>query len=160
MPNQYDLAVVVPTFNRAKQLEPLLERLVSQEPRGVRYEVVIVDNNSKDDTRQVVEAAARADPEQRLRYVFEPRQGVSYARNTGVEHTTAPLIAFLDDDGLPGTDWVWAMKRAFDEHPEVDCLGGRIKPNWITPPPAWMMPQHSGPIAVQDRPFAAYLNTG
>jgi glycosyltransferase involved in cell wall biosynthesis len=153
-----DISVIVPTYNRGRQLQPLLASLLAQDTRGVRYEVVVVDNNSTDDTRHVVETFARAHTGRRLRYVFEPRQGVSYARNTGVAVTTAPIVAFLDDDGVTGADWVWSMKRAFDEHPEADCIGGRIRPRWIHPRPSWLTAPHCGPIAVQDRPETAYIN--
>lgn len=158
MPESVDISVIVPTYNRGRLLEPLLVSLLAQETRGVRYEVVVVDNNSTDDTRRIVEAVSGSAPEGRLRYIFEPRQGVSYARNTGVAATTGPIIAFLDDDGMPCADWVWSMKRAFDEHPEADCIGGRIKPRWVHPRPSWLTAPHWGPIAVQDRPHAAYLN--
>lgn len=153
-----DLSVVVPTFNRGRQLEPLLASLLAQEPRGVRFEVVVVDNNSSDNTRDVVQAMAARAPAGHLRYVFEPRQGVSHARNTGIASTTAPIIAFLDDDGQAGPDWVWSMKQAFDEHPEADCIGGRVVPRWVTPRPSWLTEPHWGPIAIQDRPNPAYLN--
>jgi glucosyl-dolichyl phosphate glucuronosyltransferase len=158
MPELLDISVVVPTYNRGWQLEPLLARLIAQEPGAVRYEIVVVDNNSTDDTRLVVEKVAKTDPHGRLRYVFEPRQGVSHARNTGVASTSAPIIAFLDDDGVPGLDWVRGMKQAFDAHPEADCIGGRITPRWIHPRPSWLTAPHWGPIAVQDRPKPAYLN--
>ena len=158
MSRPLDVSVVVPTYNRGPQLEALLTSLLDQDAGGLAYEIVVVDNNSTDDTRKIVEAVAGGDPQGRLRYVFEPRQGVSYARNTGVAHTTAPIIVFLDDDGVPGPDWVRAMKRAFDEHPEVDCIGGRITPRWVHPRPSWLTGAHWGPIAVQDRPTAAYLN--
>ena len=158
MSDALDISVVVPTFNRGPQLEPLLTSLLDQDAGALEYEIVVVDNNSTDDTRSIVARVASRDPRGRLRYVFEPRQGVSYARNTGVAQTTAPVIAFLDDDGVPGRDWVREMKRAFDEHPEVDCIGGRIKPRWVHPRPSWLTAAHWGPIAVQDRPTAAYLN--
>jgi glycosyltransferase involved in cell wall biosynthesis len=158
MSGPLDISVVVPTYNRGPQLETLLTSLLDQDAGGLAYEIVVVDNNSTDDTRKIVEAVASRDPQGRLRYVLEPRQGVSYARNTGVAQTTAPIIAFLDDDGVPGPDWVRAMKRAFDEHPEVDCIGGRITPRWVHPRPSWLTAAHWGPIAVQDRPSAAYLN--
>jgi glycosyltransferase involved in cell wall biosynthesis len=153
-----DISVVVPTFNRAAQLASLLDRLLEQESEGLEWELLIVDNNSRDSTRKVVEAAVRRDATGRLRYAFEPRQGVSYARNTGIELTTGPIVAFLDDDGLPGHDWVRAMKQAFDAHPEADCIGGRVKALWSSPPPDWLSGAHAGPIALQDRPHAAYLN--
>jgi len=154
-----DIAVVVPTCNRAAQLLPLLDRLMEQECRGFGWEVVIVDNNSTDRTREVVEGAIRRDTFRRLRYAFEPRQGPSYARNTGVELTTAPIVVFLDDDGIPGRTWLQGFKDAFDAHPEADCIGGRVKPEWAAPPPEWFTShEHAGPVALQDRPRAAYVN--
>jgi glucosyl-dolichyl phosphate glucuronosyltransferase len=156
-----DISVVIPTYNRAAQLRPVLESLLSQDAGDVRYEVIVVDNNSTDDTRGVVTDMIGQAMPGLLRYVFEPRRGVSYARNTGVEqaHPLSPIIAFLDDDGVPVQDWVRGMKRAFDEHPDVDCIGGRIRPLWTTPPPRWMSPAHAGPLALQDRPKPARLDS-
>lgn len=153
-----DISIVVPTFNRGRQLESLLASLVDQDAGDVRYEIVVVDNNSTDDTCEVVTSMAARAPAGLVRYVFEPRRGVSYARNTGVAHTTAAIVAFLDDDGVAGPDWVRSMKRAFDEHPEADCIGGRIVPRWVHPRPSWLTAPHWGPIAVQDRTAPAYLN--
>jgi glycosyltransferase involved in cell wall biosynthesis len=156
-----DVSVVVPTWNRAAQLRPLLERLLEQRCSGFEWDVLIVDNNSRDSTREVVAAAIRRDASGRLRYAFEPRQGPSYARNTGIELTTAPIVLFLDDDGLPGLDWLQSFKDAFDTHLEADCIGGRVKPRWSAPPPDWFTNrQHAGPLALQDRPHAAYVNAG
>jgi glucosyl-dolichyl phosphate glucuronosyltransferase len=154
-----DVSVVIPTYNRAGGLPVLLERLLDQDAAtALEWDVLVVDNNSRDETRQTVERIIADDTSGRLRYAFEPRQGVSYARNTGVELTTAPIIAFLDDDGLPGRDWVRAMKEAFDEHPEAHCIGGRVKAAWRSPAPSWVTPAHAGPIALQDRPKATYVN--
>lgn len=156
--SQRDVSVVVPTFNRSVGLLPLIERLLDQEADGVDYDVTIVDNNSSDGTRALVEQAIARDATGRLNYIFESRQGVSHARNSGVRTTSAPIIAFLDDDGLPGRDWVAGMKRSFDTHPEADCIGGRVKAVWSVPRPAWLQDAHAGPIALQDRPQAAYVN--
>lgn len=154
-----DVSVVVPTFNRAPQLARLLDRLLEQEYSGFEWEILVVDNNSSDRTRDVVSAAVRADGSGRLRYAFEPRQGVSYARNTGIELTSAPIIVFLDDDGIPERTWLQSFKEAFDAHPEADCIGGRVKPRWAEPPPDWFTNhQHAGPLALQDRPGAAYVD--
>jgi glycosyltransferase involved in cell wall biosynthesis len=156
--DEYDIAVVVPTFNRGELLTALLENLMVQDPGETRCEILVVDNNSTDNTRAVVEPFVGRWPGRSLRYVFEPRQGVSFARNTGVSQSTAPIIVFLDDDGLPVPDWIQAMKAAFDAHPDVDCIGGRIRAAWVHQPPSWMTPPHWGPIALQDRPAAAWFD--
>src|SRR3982751_4072820 len=75
-----DISVVIPTYNRGSQLQPLLEALLRQDARGVRYEIIVVDNNSRDNTASVIEAARVADHARLIRYFFEPRQGVSHAR--------------------------------------------------------------------------------
>jgi glucosyl-dolichyl phosphate glucuronosyltransferase len=153
-----DIAVVIPTFNRASGLRAVLEHVLNQDAAGISYEVVVVDNNSSDDTRAVVERVIEQDTSGRLRYAFESRQGVSYARNLGVALTSAPVILFLDDDGVPGRDWLRSMKAAFDAHPEADCIGGRVRAEWSTPPPSWLGPPHMGPIAIQDRPAPLYVS--
>ena len=154
----FDISVVIPTYNRAPSVRRTLESVLRQDAGSVRFEVVVVDNNSSDDTRTVIEDASQRAGGVPLRYVFEPRQGVSHARNTGVERSSAPIIAFIDDDVVASRTWVQRMKAAFDAHPDADCIGGRVKPIWTNPPPDWWSPYHAGAIALQDRPAAAWLD--
>src|SRR5690348_18335736 len=105
-------------------LPATLQGLFAQEEGTVRYEIVIVDNNSTDNTRQVVESfGGRSGPV--LRYVFESRQGVSQGRNAGVTAARAGIIAFTDDDVVPTPGWVAQIKRAFAEHQHIDFVGGK-----------------------------------
>jgi glycosyltransferase involved in cell wall biosynthesis len=145
-----DFSIVIPTLNRAELLRPLLDSLQNQCAEGIDYEILVVDNGSRDGTRAVVEEYAAADD--RIRYVYEPRPGVSHARNAGIERAKAPILAFIDDDVEAAPDWLMSLKRAFDEHPDADCVGGRVRPRWRTPRPAWLTSDHAGAIAVQDRP--------
>jgi glycosyltransferase involved in cell wall biosynthesis len=147
---------VISTYNRCEPLCQALEALSDQRTDGVTWEAVIVDNNSTDDTRLVVQSfidRAKA----RLSYVFEPRQGLSFGRNAGIARATARLIAFTDDDVRPAPDWVASIKRCFDEHPEVDFIGGRVLPFWKTGPPAWLTPDHWSPLALVDYGPEAFL---
>lgn len=140
------VSVVICTYNRCAQLGAALGALLGQ--RGsVPYEVILVDNNSTDETRQV--AAALEDS--RLRYVFEPRQGLPYARNAGVQASLAPLIAFTDDDVRVGPDWVATIYQAFVEHPDIDMVGGRVRPIWPEALPRWMTRLQLGPFALGER---------
>jgi glycosyltransferase involved in cell wall biosynthesis len=120
-----------------------------QESEGVKYEIIIVDNNSTDETRQVVESFI-ARGHSNLRYVFEPRQGVSYGRNAGIANSKSQIIAFTDDDVYVAKNWLASIKRAFDEHPEVDFVGGPIIPHWPSEPPAWLTREHWWPLALLD----------
>ena len=77
MPGTCSVSVVLCTFNRARQLRSSIEHLLAQSPDGPPFELLIVDNNSTDKTRSIVEACIAASND-RLRYLFEPRQGLSY----------------------------------------------------------------------------------
>ena len=153
-----DISVVIPTYNRGDHLRPLLEALLTQDARGVAYEILVVDNNSRDNSRAVVEEVRARDAHGRIQYLFEPRQGVSYARNTGITHSRARIVAFLDDDGIPAPDWLYSMKQALDRYPKADCIGGRVRPIWTKPRPSWLDASHAGPVALQDRPEPQWVN--
>jgi glycosyltransferase involved in cell wall biosynthesis len=149
MNGRCDVSVVISTYNRSHDLEVALDGVLSQ--RGaVSYEVIVVDNNSTDDTARIVRSRVAAG-ERRLRYVFEPKQGLPFGRNAGVRAARAPLIAFTDDDVKVDEGWVAAIKRAFDEHPDVDALGGRILPCWPGDVPEWLRGGPAGPLALNDR---------
>lgn len=136
------ITVVVPTFNRAASLAHLLDALHGQ-AGDVSLEIIVVDNASADATPAV--AARYPD----VRYVHEPRRGASWARNAGIERAGGSIVAFVDDDVVPARDWARALKRAFDEHPDVDCVGGRVEPSWPRRVPRWMTPDHLAPLALQ-----------
>lgn len=149
MAEQYEITAVISTYNRSQILGRALESILGQQNEGVRYEVIVVDNNSTDATREVVESyLARGQPN--LSYLFEPEQGVSYTRNTGIASARAPIIAFADDDVRVAKDWIANIKRAFDQHPEIDCIGGKVLPDWQTKPPAWLTLNHWMPLALLD----------
>ena len=142
-----DVSIVIPTFNRAGSLVPLLTALRDQNVGDVTYEVIVVDNGSTDATEDAVRRAAASD--RRIRYVAEPRRGASHARNAGIAHARAPIVAFVDDDVVPARDWLRVLKRTFDAHPDVDCVGGRVEPRWPRRVPEWVTPQHCAPLALQ-----------
>ena len=144
------VSVVLCTYNRAQLLGAALNRLLAQSADSPVHEIILVDNNSSDDTRHVVDRYVHSTARP-VRYVFEPRQGLAYARNAGIAAARADIIAFTDDDVCVSEDWVQVIKRTFDAHPGVDCLGGRTLPIWPSVPPAWLTRRHwVGPLALQD----------
>jgi glycosyltransferase involved in cell wall biosynthesis len=149
MGKRLDISVIISTYNRCDMLPGALESVLAQQAEGVNYEVIIVDNNSSDKTREVVESFV-ARGETNVRYVFEGKQGLSHARNAGVSNAQAPIIAFTDDDVRAARNWVVAIKRAFDEHPEVDFVGGKVLPQWVSAPPSWLTSTHWAPLALAD----------
>ena len=144
------VSIVLCTFNRAQLLGPALDAVLSQTEGSPPYEVLVVDNNSRDHTRELVQQRqATAGP--RLRYVFEAQQGLSFARNAGIAHARGDLVAFTDDDIRVAPNWVSSIQKAFDTHADVDCVGGRILPEWSAPPPRWLTRNAwVGALALQD----------
>lgn len=142
-----DASVIVCTYNRAASLRDTLAALKQlMSPPGCDWEILVVDNNSSDTTRAVVESACRDWP--RLRYVFEPAQGLSHARNRGIAETTGDIILFTDDDVLPEPAWLVATLAGVDQY-QADACGGFIAPIWETPPPAWLTERFYGFLAVR-----------
>jgi glycosyltransferase involved in cell wall biosynthesis len=122
-----DLSIVVSSFNRAGDLTRFLDSLGRMEVPGRQtWEVIVVDNNSTDETRQVVERAATGCEDQ-VRYLFEPRQGKSFALNTALSRVRGRIVAFTDDDAIVRPDWVRSIIDFFDRHPDAVCVGGKVE---------------------------------
>jgi len=139
------LSVVIPTFNRAGLLRRTLMSLAdAEQPDGLDVSVIVIDNNSKDDTATVAqEFKEKLD----LLYLFEPRQGKSRALNTGIENARCDLIGMIDDDEEVAKDWLVEIARVFlNRWNEVDFIGGRYTPRWEAPPPSWLPPQCTGVV--------------
>lgn len=142
-----DASIVVCTYNRAESLKDTLAALARLEAPPTRpWEVIVVDNNSRDHTRQVVEAMQQTWT--RLRYVFEPEQGLSHARNRGIADAAGAVILFTDDDVLPEPDWLVTTLAGLDKY-GADACGGYIAPIWETPPPDWLTERFYGFLAVR-----------
>jgi glycosyltransferase involved in cell wall biosynthesis len=132
-----DLSVIICTWNRAALLDETLASLASVcLPLDIRWEVVIVDNNSTDATRSVVERWSQAFPTS-LNYQFETRQGKSWAMNTGLTSCRFPIVVFADDDVRVSAGWLNAACTAFRDHPDAAYVGGPVEPIWDEPCPSW-----------------------
>ena len=141
------LSVVLCTYNRSRLLENALGALLGQVHDTPPYEVIVVDNNSVDATRTVV---ARFLASGVVRYEFEPRQGLSVARNHGVSVARADLIAFTDDDVCVSSTWAKSVVQAFNDNPDADMVGGKVEPVWEEAPPAWLPEAGDAPLALVD----------
>jgi glycosyltransferase involved in cell wall biosynthesis len=159
MSQRWDISVVISTYNRCEMLPAALESVLAQGADGVNYEVIIVDNNSTDKTREAVESFIERG-HKNVRYIFEGQQGLSHARNAGIKASRSSIVAFTDDDVRAAPDWIASIKRALDEHPEVDFVGGKVLPQWEGTPPTWLTKKHWSPLAILDygdEPF--YVDT-
>ena len=96
------------TYNRGELLENAIRSVLDQqEATTPPFEMIVVDNNSSDRTREIIERIAAVD--HRVRYLFESKQGLSHARNAGIREARAPLIAFTDDDVRAEPYWLAAI---------------------------------------------------
>lgn len=132
-----DFTVAIPTYNGESRLPEVLERLRSQlHTEHLGWEVIVVDNNSTDNTAKVVqEYQANWSGQHLLRYAFEPQQGAAFARQRAIEEASSDLIGFLDDDNLPASDWVAAAYAFGQEHPDAGAYGSQIHGVFeVTPP--------------------------
>jgi glycosyltransferase involved in cell wall biosynthesis len=138
------LDVIIATRNRCAQLKATLASLLrAPVPPGLAVRVNVVDNNSSDETKQVVSdvALAAALP---VRYFFEPRKGKSFALNTGLEATDGDLVGFIDDDEEIDSSWYRCIWEAFKDS-SLDFIGGPYIPVWGGPKPSWL-PRHARDI--------------
>ena len=142
-----EASIIVCTYNRAESLRDTLRALRAQKTNPSReWEVVVVDNNSKDHTRKVVEEMQSEWP--LLRYEFEQAQGLSHARNYGIAAALGDVLLFTDDDVLPEPDWMEVTLSGLEKS-NADACGGYIAPIWETPPPAWLTERFYGFLAVR-----------
>ena len=147
-----DASVVVCTYNRCASLADTLEAIGRQQVSpGFRWELIVVDNNSLDDTRGAVERFAATRPELAVRYAFEAKQGLSNARNHGIELATSEFLVFTDDDVLPAADWLVTLVSGMRDH-GCDAAGGYIEPLWQAAPPPWLTERFHGFLAVRTDP--------
>lgn len=151
-----DFTVAIRAFNAAERLPSLLDKLRSQQHTdSIRWEILIVDNNSTDKTPEIVQAyQAEWLSVCELRYVLEPRQGAAIARKRAIQEAKGTLIGFLDDDTLPAIDWVAKAYEFGQAHPNAGAYGSRILPNYeIEPPPNFDRIAHYLPTMLRQQSF-------
>lgn len=147
--------LIICTYSRAESLRDTLRAVAQQEvPEGWGWEVVVVDNNSRDHTKAVVQEFMSRMPN--LHYAFEPAQGLSHARNHGIRVAKGSILLFTDDDVLPEVDWLQRVVNGLDMY-GADACGGYIAPIWQTPPPSWLTERFYGFLAVRTERTDDYL---
>jgi glycosyltransferase involved in cell wall biosynthesis len=131
------ITVILCTYNRCQSLSNALESVAATIfSDSVEWEVLVVDNNSKDQTREVVADFCRRYPG-RFRYLFEERQGKSHALNAGVRASQGDILAFMDDDVTVEPRWLQNLTTPLDNS-EWTGVGGRILPPSMFSAPSWL----------------------
>jgi glycosyltransferase involved in cell wall biosynthesis len=132
------ISAIICTHNRDTYLGAAIDSLLMQE-FAAGFEVVVVDNNSSDRTREVVEQRL-SNP--KMKYVFEPILGLSVARNTGAKESRGEIIAYLDDDAVACDRWLQILYSAYENNSKIAIAGGKVtllwpqgiqQPQWLSP---------------------------
>ena len=148
MASDVEVSVVIPTYNRSALMRNAVSSVLAQDFAGP-FEIVIIDNNSQDDTAGVARALVAEHPGH-VHYVLEREQGNAHARNRGVQTARAGIIAFIDDDVIVESDWLTTLFQALAAHQDFSFVGGPVLPQWNGPPPSWLTQDHWSPLAVLD----------
>ncbi len=159
------VTVAIPTYNRAEFLRQTLAGLATQHFPRDHFEVIVIDNNSRDHTRTVVEEFASAHPAPR--YIHEPQQGLDYARNRAIAEARGDVIVFGDDDILVQPDWLAQISVPLlaDTARRIGAVGGEVIPVFPDGLPDWVREWHAplafrpdlGPAGPKQSPMGANL---
>jgi glycosyltransferase involved in cell wall biosynthesis len=131
------VSICICTLNRSSLLDKTIDSLSRLDiPRGVSLEIIVVDNNSTDNTQAVLHEWAKC---VELTVLREPIAGLTFARNRALEHALGELIVWTDDDVVVHPQWLSAYVRAAEQWPGAAYFGGTIDPAYEAPPPKWVV---------------------
>lgn len=131
-----DLSVIVPTRNRANNLNKFFESLLNQTLSLRRFEVIVIDNGSTDDTREVCEEWKNKI--ENLRYIYNANPGLHIGRNNGYQQSVSEILVFADDDIIAMPTWLEAIYDGFIRRHDVVLIGGNDIPKFEVNPPKWV----------------------
>jgi glycosyltransferase involved in cell wall biosynthesis len=138
--------ILIPTYNRSKLLRECLESVLGSTSMA-DWRVTVIDNNSSDDTKQVVESfIARSE---RVHYLFEKKQGKSEALNRGISLSDSDVIGMIDDDEHLHPNWIDTVAKWMQDS-RIDYLGGPYFGLWRTEEPDWLPAGYEGVISADD----------
>lgn len=131
------ISIIIPTVNRAKMLEFTLNSLANQHFDSSQFEILIVDNASTDNTKEISNKFIQNHTELTTRYIFEPLPGLLSGRHRGAFEAKNELLVFIDDDIIAHPDWLKSIVDSFKDE-TVHLVGGKCLPKFETEPPFWV----------------------
>lgn len=131
-------SVIFCTYNREKYIYNALKSIAEQDFPVSEYEIVLVNNNSTDSTENICNQFKTDYPQVDFRYYIETNQGLSYARNRGVEESRGDILVFVDDDATVFEYYLSSIDDFFTNHPAVSACGGPIVPVYEVDKPKWL----------------------
>jgi glycosyltransferase involved in cell wall biosynthesis len=144
-----DVSVIICTHNRSASLGRTLSSFLQSTSDGLSWELLVVDNDSTDETKQVIESFITAS-KLAVRYIFEGKRGLSEARNHGLCEAQGEIIIFIDDDVIVSPTYLLEVKKAFDELDPM-CVGGKVLLDENLTRPPWWDERCDGAVGKFDR---------
>ena len=141
-PGDIIISAIISTYNREKYIPGLLDNLLKQTLSNNRFEIIIVDNNCTDNTPEICRNFIESHKELNIKYIVEPMQGLSHARNCGINNSLAGLLTFVDDDALLSENFLEVCVEFFKNNPDADAIGGKILLNYEGEKPGWVTVYH------------------
>ena len=134
------ISIIICTYNRQKFILKTLQCLREQDFPASDFEIIIINNNSSDNTKAICTDFMNQSPGLQINYVEEYNQGLSYARNRGIKEAKGTIITFIDDDAFAVPGFLKSIHGFFSQNSSVLALGGKVKPEFETGKPSWMSP--------------------
>lgn len=135
-PRSLPVSIIICTFNRSQYLSSALDSICPQVAHHGKAEVLVVDNNSTDETARIVQGFCRQYTF--VRYIFESNEGLSHARNRGWQEAYGEYVGYLDDDAKAGPNWLGEALKIIEEH-KPDFFGGPFYPFYDSHKPYWYL---------------------
>lgn len=132
------ISVIIPTYNRCKYLSITIDSFLKQSYPSDMFEIIVVDNSSTDDTSKLLKSYNDSYPD-KVKILFEARQGVHYARNSAAKFAKGELLYFTDDDMIADSDLLKEIVKPFGIDEKVGTATGRVLPKWEAEPPKWVL---------------------
>jgi glucosyl-dolichyl phosphate glucuronosyltransferase len=145
------ISVVICTYNRDKFIGEALNCLSRQTLSPDRFEIIVVDNNSTDNTAAITKKFIADHPDLNMRYVLEPTKGLSFARNRGMQEAKAPIITYIDDDAEATPGFLQSIVTFLQANKTVVGIGGKVIPKYSeSQEPEWMSKYLNGFVGLMD----------
>lgn len=132
----YMISVVICTYNRCDLLKQVLQTLINQTFSSNSYEIIVIDNNSKDDTKDTVNYIISENLDKSINYILEVKQGLSHARNRGWKEAKGEYVAYIDDDCKAPEKWLEVAHQVIKDH-SPGIFGGPYYAFYDTSKPKW-----------------------
>jgi glycosyltransferase involved in cell wall biosynthesis len=131
------ISVIIPTFNNSKFLKIAIQSVVDQTLNHSQYEIIVVDNDSTDDTKKVFLKIEKSNPEANLKYFHDIVPGQLTGRHRGAHEAKGDILVYTDEDIIADKNWLRSIEGIFQDS-SVMLVCGKSLPNYEADPPEWL----------------------